>query len=64
MKTTPEMNDAERKAAWEQVDTLEEAVEEALAHPDWAASSDPYFADMTDAIWEMLKRCHDTRTIQ
>jgi len=58
MKTNNRMNDAERKAAWETVDTLEEAVEEALAHPEFAASSDPYYSDMTDAIWAMIARCH------
>ena len=58
MKTTPDMNDDQRKAAWERVETLEEAIEEALQHMEFAASSDPYYSDMTGAIWAMIGRCY------
>lgn len=64
MKTHPRMKDKERKEAWATVDTLEEAIEEALAHRDLAASSDPYFQDLTDAIWDMIWRCYETRLRQ
>ena len=63
MKTTPNMTDAERMEAWLKVTTLEEAVEEALKHQEWAASSDPYYADLTQAIWAMIERCHNARTL-
>lgn len=61
MKTTPNMDNAQRKATWQQVDTLEEAVEEALKHREFAASSDPYYSDMTIAIWAMIERCYEKR---
>ena len=50
------MSDAKLIARWAAVSTLEEAVDEMLRHQEFAASSDPYYRDLTEALWSMLQR--------
>ena len=55
MKTTPKMNDAERKAAWAQVTDPVEALEEIDYHSEFLGS-DPYYADLSAALMAMVRR--------
>lgn len=64
MKTHDRMNDAQRKESWRSVTDLTEAVDEMLAHQQFAASSDPYYGDMTAALWEMLGRCREATVVR
>lgn len=55
MKTTQDMNDAQRKAAWKKVKDPREALEELRAHSEFVGG-DPYYRDMNDALWAMVDR--------
>lgn len=61
MRTQPHMSDEELKKTWASIHTLEVAIEEALKYQNIAACCDPYYRDLTDAIWNMIKRCHEIR---
>jgi hypothetical protein len=54
------MADDDLKAKWKKIDNLEEAVDEFLQHSMFIGS-DPYYADMNDALWEMLERARKKR---
>jgi hypothetical protein len=58
MKTKPKMNNAQRIAAWASVTDPLEALEELKAHSDFVGT-DPYYAEMNDALWEMVDRVLD-----
>lgn len=50
------MTDEELKAKWAKITDLQTAVNEFIAHEDFAASSDPYYMDLTRCLWDMLER--------
>jgi hypothetical protein len=51
------MTDKELLAKWKRVRSLRTAVREMIVHSEFAASSDPYYKELTAGLWEMLERC-------
>ena len=58
------MNDNQLKAHWASITDLDEALEQFMEHQEFAASSDPYYGDLTAAVWEMLTRCYEAKKAQ
>ena len=52
------MSDDELKAKWAKIDNLPDAVDQFMEHSMYVGT-DPYYADMNDALWAMLERCRN-----
>lgn len=56
------MTDEELKARWNSINDLPTALKEFLEHSTFSRSSDPYYADLTECLWEMLRRAASQST--
>lgn len=54
------MSDDELKAKWAKIDNLPDAVDQFMEHSMYVGT-DPYYADMNDALWAMLERCRNIK---
>jgi len=55
MKTKENMDDEARKAAWALVTDPVEVLEE-LAEHSYLLTDDPYYRDLSNALWAMVHR--------
>lgn len=59
LATKPNMNDQERIATWATVTDLNIALNEFI-YNSHVIGTDPYYADLNEALWAMLVRCSNS----